>query len=142
MDFPGEPTVSEVQKNGQFNLLNFYSVRRQGSLTSIRVIDFTADDLKKIASKEFDVIGQVKTAYSQGSYKIEKIYRETADSVEFSSTDGLYLRRVSARLLNGKLFELYIDVTNWHVLSKHHPDLVEKFNSEAERFFNSFKLEK
>jgi len=105
----------------------------------VRGISFTKQDLEKLSNEE--IIQQVKVAHgSYRGFKIVDVVNERSDAVEYSATDKVALRRVNARIANGKLYELYIDVTNWHILQANYPEKVRGFSEEAERFFKSFAL--
>lgn len=139
VDLPETPEISEGRL-GAPSTMNFYTVRRPGSLVYVRVINFTEEELKKVSSQE--LIRQIKSAHSSKTFKIGTIFKEGVDHVDYSSSDGATFRRVNARIADGKLYELYIDVTNWHILTESYPETVKKFNAEADRFFKSFKLSK
>lgn len=133
-DFIGDPKISEGA-----GVLSHYLVKRPGSQMYVRVIEFTKEDLQKVALPE--IIAQIKAAYGTTlSYRIIDLISEKADSIEFSALDKFHFRRVSARVVNGKLYELVIDVTNWHILKDQYPEKVKRFNDDADQFFNSFAL--
>ena len=135
VEFPGAPEVTDRS----FDIMNYYTVRRGGSTMWVRVISFTKEDLEKVSNEE--IIRQVKAAHSSyGKFKIVDVVNERSDAIEYSATDKLTFRRVNARIVNGKLFELYIDVTNWHILQDNYPEKAKAFNQEADRFFRSFLL--
>ncbi|HQZ97748.1 MAG TPA: hypothetical protein PLP21_15610 [Pyrinomonadaceae bacterium] len=136
VDFIGDPSVSEG-----IGVMSHYTVKRPGSLMYVRVIEFAKEDLQKVTVPE--IIQQVKSAYGTTlKYSIVDLLSEKSDAIEFSASDTFHIRRVNARVVNGKLYELYIDVTNWHILKDHYPEKVKAFNEEANRFFKSFELQK
>lgn len=134
VEFAGEIEVSE---NG--GVLSHYVAKRAGSLSYVRVIHFTEEDLKKVSNEA--ILQEVKDTYSTtDGYKIVGEVKAEPKSIEFSASNKYKFRRIRAMLASGKLYELYIDVTNWHILQDYHKDKVEAFNFEANRFFSSFKL--
>lgn len=133
VEFIGDPTVNEGM------VMSHYTVKRSGSMMYVRVIEFTQEDLQKVTVPE--VIQQVKSAYgTTQKYSIVDLVSEKSDAIEFAASDKFHFRRVNARVVNGKLYELYIDVTNWHILEDHYLEKVKAFNEEANRFFKSFEL--
>jgi hypothetical protein len=136
VDFIGDPKVDEG-----VGVMSYYAVKRPGSQMYVRVIEFTKEDLQKVTVSE--IITQIKSAYGTTlKYSIVDLVNEKSDSIEFSASNKFYFRRVNARVVNGKLYELYIDVTNWHILQDQYPEKVKAFNEEVDRFFKSFALRK
>lgn len=134
IDFIGTPAVAENR-----GVLSFYTVRRKGSLMSVRVVHFTKEDLEKMTNLE--IIQEIKAVYGTShGFEILKLTKEQDQAIEFSSSNKYTFRRVKAEIRGDKLYELYIDVTNWHILQDYYKDRVDAFNREADRFFDSFRF--
>lgn len=136
VDFVGDPKVNEG-----VGVMSHYTVKRSGSQMYVRVIEFTREDLQKVTVPE--ILAQVKAAYgTTRDYQLVGPTTEKPDSIDFAATNKYYFRRVNARVVDGRLYELYIDVVNWHILQDHYAEKVKDFNVEADRFFKSFVLTK
>jgi hypothetical protein len=135
IDFIGEPKASGAAGPG----MSYYVVQRPGSLMTVRVIEFTKEELEKHSTA--DILSQIESVYgTTKNYEIVGQTTQNAELIDFASTDKQHFRRVKARFVNGTLYELYIDVTNWHILQPHYPDKTKAFMEEADRFFKSFAI--
>lgn len=141
ISFAGSIEVRKKPNDPEFGCSGL-SHSRKGSLATFRMIRFSKDDLAKHPPEE--VFSMIKEAYrfkSRNESSSEKeIKVDGIDGKEFSFSDNIRYRRVLAFIKDRTLYELYIDVTNWHILNAHHPEIAAAFEREADRFFKSFRF--
>ncbi len=87
------------------------------------------EDLKKSKSKHNFQLSDEKSLALNG-----------LEGKEFRHSDGAGLRWTRAWFAKDYLYVIYIDLPYWHAMMKSRPDQAEAFQSEAVRFFDSFRL--
>lgn len=131
--------AGEVDAGDGIGVLSHYIAKRPGSLTYVRVIQLTAEDLKN--PKFESTLDEIKAVYGRkAGYRIIDDKKIDPFTIEFSATNGQSFRRVKAMRYGPTIYEMYVDVVNWPILRDLYKERVEEFNREVDRFFNSFKV--
>jgi hypothetical protein len=116
-----------------------YYLTRSGSNSSVTVNQFGADTAKQkdtiykyvkdslLKLPEATIISE--TDFQVGSY--------SGKEIAMTYDKGGYYTRVRVLPAGKKIFEIKIDVVNWHMMKENHK---KEFEAEAQRFFDSFKL--
>ena len=137
-DFPGKPEVDEkMMGNGKVYSFRVY---RKGSNSVIGITEFM-DDLSSESERVFKVVRermQKRPDTKIVSEKEAKLGGYTGK--EFVIDDGFVHRISRVFIVRQRIYEIYVDVTNWHILTRHNPEIVAAFEKEAVRFFDSFHL--
>ncbi|MCD9187409.1 MAG: hypothetical protein LUM44_13320 [Pyrinomonadaceae bacterium] len=139
-DFVGVPNLTQGKLiEGTENL---FKINHKGSEAHIRVIDFDFNIEKSVDKDE--IFGLFKSKYldEPGNELVsEKDFSLNGKpGKEFEIKDDLELKKIRVLIRNDRIYEQYIDVTNWHILSEYNPDKVKAFRDEAARFFASFEI--
>lgn len=119
-----------------------FSSYRKGSNVKVSVRNYSRPEGVYDLSPEMERIKNIYLLASENTKTYEKVIPfEGGSSVEFGFTFSGGMEYARVRLIRARYFiyVLYLDVTNWHILNNHSKDKVIEFNTEADRFFDSFK---
>ena len=148
VSFPGIP--EKDTRVGEKVTTVAYKVNRKGSNSSVGIIVFPrpmdsyANEL--FASYREDLAElSVKAPRSLPS-KVSNVVFERDIEIggvkgrEFGYEADYHFTQVAVFVVANRFYEVKTDVTNWHILKSHHPEIVKAFYAEADRFRNSFSL--
>lgn len=124
-----------------------YTARRKGSNSSVAVVIFPAD-MTSHADRMYEAYKSdlaklsVGGKWASSGKSVVTLDRELTvngtEGREFGYESDLHFTHVAIFVKGNLFFEVKTDVTNWHILTKWHPDIVREFNSESARFIASF----
>jgi hypothetical protein len=137
-NFPGTPEVEEkMMGNGKVYSFRTY---RKGSNSVIGITEF-GRDVSRDPEPVFKMIRERILRKPNVNITSEKdVKLETFAGKEFVIEDGFVHRISRVYLVRERIYEIYVDATNWHILKAHNPAVVLSFEKEASRFFDSFRL--
>lgn len=139
-DFVGTPVLTQgTLIEGKENL---FKIRHKGSNAHIRVIGFDFNVEKSVDKTEIYELFKSKYLNEPGNELVsEKDFSLNGkNGKEFEIKDRFEFRKIRVLIKDERIYEQYIDVTNWHILSNGIPAKVKEFNDEAVRFFASFEI--
>lgn len=139
-DFAGTP------QNTQGKLItgneNVFKTKYKGAETLVRVIEFDFDIEKSVDSNDIFELFKEKYLDEPGNELVSEkaITVSGKNAKEFEIKDTFYFNKIKVVINEDRIYEIFINVTNWHILSRYNPEKVREFQTEAERFHNSFQL--
>jgi hypothetical protein len=144
--FPGTP--KKETSTGENVTVVSYKVSRKGSASSVSIGTFPTD----VSSRAEQLIAAYKNELGKRTVKglipskpsniafERELQFGSVKGKEFGYESDLYFTQVAVFVLGNRMYEIKSDVTNWHILTDHYPEIVEAFYAEATRFRNSFSL--
>lgn len=145
VSFPGTPTKNR-NLGGEVGEVSS-RVFGKGSNSSVAVLVFPRDmsshktDLYDSYKKDIAElsIGGTRASSRKSIVTFDrKITKDGIEGREFGYESDMHFTRVAVFVKGNLFFEVKIDVTNWHILTQHYPEVVKEFNREADRFIASF----
>ena len=138
--FPGKPEVEEkMMGNAKVSSIRVY---RKGSNSVIGITDFMRD-ISANSEQVFKMVRERMVAKGDAKIVSEKdVKLDTYAGKEFVIDSGMVHRISRVFVVRERIYEIYIDVTNWQILTDHNPKVVSEFDKEATRFLDSFQLAK
>ena len=135
-DFAGKP---ETKRNAEAPGYAAYYLKRLGSNTSVTVNEFGGDTAKK-KDMIYQYVKDSLTKLPQAKIVAETDFESgiyTGKEFAVTYDEGRIYARVRVLPVGKRIFEIKTDVVNWHMLTD---DMKKDFETEAARFFGSFKL--
>nr|HQU84902.1 hypothetical protein [Pyrinomonadaceae bacterium] len=139
-DFPGIPqNVEEKLKVGKGNV---FKSRFTGADYLVRVIEFDFNVEKSVDSSQIFEIFKTKYLDDPSNEIVSEktVTFNGKNAKEFEVKDTFYFNKVKVIINEDRIYEIFINVTNWHILSKYNPEKVKEFQNEADRFHSSFQF--
>ena len=137
IDFAGNVDTSSTNFSG--GVENTYSKKAIGTLTKVTVTTTNQRLTENEIKLHLEKLKQEHLEPVENSLEYEKVIDGNQyTGIEFAYKRGYEYVKVHLFVVGRKTFELYIDVTNWHILNDHRKDKVKEFEDEATRFFNSY----
>lgn len=142
--FPGKP--KERKLTPATHTETSYSVTRKGSLSNVSIVEYgtSIEDQSEAVIERFrSNIAKLTRNPPSGIENPGKIISDSNLNVNgmtwrvFQYETQFYLTHIALYIRKNQLFVVSSDVTNWHILKKHHPETVKEFNLEADRFLRS-----
>lgn len=140
VNFPGKPVENvEYLENENIYIFKLYL---NGSNKIVKVTDFSFEKSQNIKSAE--IFEQKKLEYLSGEnnsleYEKEVSFKNYA-GIEFGIKRGYIYQKARVYIVRNKVYEIIIDVTNWHILQSEEKSKVAEFETEAAGFFDSFEI--
>ncbi|MBS1796427.1 MAG: hypothetical protein JSS81_21435 [Acidobacteria bacterium] len=147
VSFPGIPKAQESTKNE--TRIRSYSVNREGSNSMVSVMEFKPgaefDTDQFIASYKEGILNLSTTLYGQNfpnaKIVLEKDFQSGKNKgKEFHYEWLMMFYKVRLLFVDKKVYEVLVNVSNWHILKDMRKEKVEEFERESERFLNSFQV--
>jgi hypothetical protein len=150
ISFPGTP--SKVVELLEHVSSVTYKVRSKGSNASVCMVTFSGDVEQNAAALIDTYRRDLASLTQQGPANLRngtsnilidtEIKLDGHPGREFGYESDFHYTRIAIFVVKNRMYEIKVDVTNWHLLKAHHPDRVRAFNNEADRFIKSFSLVK
>jgi hypothetical protein len=133
--FPGKPEVEEKMMGNA--KVSSFRVYRKGSNTVIGITDFMRD-ISGNPERVFKMVRDRMLLKPDSKIASEKDIKLDSHAGKEFVIDSGYVHRISrVFIVRERIYEVYIDVTNWNILA---PTVVSSFEKEATRFLDSFRL--
>ena len=133
--FPGKPEVEEKMMGNA--KVSSFRVYRKGSNTVIGITDFMRD-ISGYPERVFKTVRDRMLLKPDTKIVSEKdIKLDSYVGKEFVIDSGPVHRISRVFIARERIYEVYIDVTNWNILR---PIAVSSFEKEATRFLDSFLI--
>ncbi len=140
IDFPGKP--AETSKLSNEENVFIFKLYINGSNKIVKVTELGFDKLQNINAAE--IFEQKKLEYlraENNTLEYEKdISFKNFKGKEFAVKRGYEFQKSRVYIAGNKIYEITIDVTNWHILQNHYKPKVAEFEAEAAGFFDSFEI--
>ena len=146
VSFPGVPE-KETSLGGKVPEVS-YKMKRKGSNSSVTVLTFPTsmephrEKLYESYRKDLAELTAKGPSGIPANVSVVSFDRElTVNGVkgrEFGYESDFHFTHVAIFVRGNLFFEVKTDVTNWHILKHHYPEIVKAFDNEASRFIGSF----
>jgi hypothetical protein len=142
IDFSGAPDISAREL--QFGTVTKFNVKRIGSNAVVKVYDINPRSSGILdAEKVFQLFKADYLAWPGAKLAGENDFKlETFAGREYSIIAGIDFYKFRVLVRENKVYEIYISATNWQILNDSAKDAKKEFETETDRFFNSFKFTK
>ncbi len=139
--FAGKPSESKEYLENE-NIFTF-STSQNGSSGIVKVTQLKTGGVGEIS--ESKIFNSKKTDYlsnKKSSLDYEKdISVGNRNGKEYGINQGISYRKIRVFIFKNHVYEISIDVINWHVLQQFYKEKVKDFESESLRFFESFQFQ-
>ena len=117
-----------------------FRVYRKGSNSVIGITDFLRD-ISGNSERAFKMVRERMLAKGDAKLISEKdVAVDGYAGKEFVIDSGSTYRISRVFVVRERIYEIYVDVVNWDILTKDLPNVGTAFEKETARFFASFRL--
>ncbi len=139
--FAGIPYESQ-ELSEEENIFKFRT-RQNGSTEMVKVTQLVLKGSESVSdSTIFDRKRDEYHADKKSTLESEKdVFVGSRLGKEFRFNQVLFYRIIRVFIVKNHIYELSVDVTNWHILQQFNQDKIREFENESLRFFESFQFQ-